>query len=49
MSLAEFERSHTMADLEEIAAVLSVRRDEKENEERIRRVENAAKQNRGKQ
>jgi len=48
MSLGEFERSHSMADLEEIAAVSSIRRDEQQDEERIRRVENAAKQNRGK-
>jgi len=46
MSLSEFERSHTMADLEEIAATSHVRRQEQETEERIKRVEAQAKRNR---
>lgn len=46
MSLREFEERHTLADLEEIAALSSVKRDEEERNARIRRVEQQAQQNR---
>jgi len=46
MSLGEFERSHTMAELEEIAAMSHIRRQEKDTEDRIKRVEASAQRNR---
>jgi hypothetical protein len=46
MSLSEFESRHTMSELQEIAALSQVQRDEKARDERIKRVERQAQANR---
>lgn len=48
MSLTEFAEKHTMAEIHEIAVLQDVQRNEKERDERIRRVEQQAKANRSK-
>lgn len=46
MSLSEFADKHTMAELEEIAALSRVRQQEEEQDRRAQRVEQQAKANR---
>jgi len=48
MSLREFESRHTLAELNELAAHTRVIRDERERDERKRRVESQAQNARGK-
>jgi len=48
MSLGEFEARHTLAELNELAAHTRVIRDERERDERKRRVESQAQNARGK-